>query len=147
VTFPTGDDPTPQFESTTDGYRVTAVGGNITFPAGLAADLVNPDWSVNPGEALTFAFFESDGGSLTNPRTATNLEIFFVRFSDVEIEFTGVDGSGGLLGPETSTMGSANVDISALFNEVPIHSVTARPLGPPAATTTIPDMMYDHDCL
>jgi hypothetical protein len=147
VEFPTSGTPVPVFEDVVDGYDVTPGGGNVTFFGnGLGADELAPVDTLNPGESLTWAFFESDGGSLTNPATATKLEIWFVHLVGVELEFTAVDGSGGMLGPMTSTMRKF-VDISALFGEVPLHQVTVAPTGIVETETTIPRMKYDHDCL
>ncbi len=148
VTFPTSGDSTPTYDDDANGYSVTAAEGNVVFIAnGLAADHVVPAYNVNPGESLTIGFFESDMGVLTDPRTATNIEIFFIRLSNVEIEFTATDADFATLGPVSSTMGSGNVDIGALFGDVPLHSVTMSPINPAGAQVTIPSMQYDHDCL
>jgi hypothetical protein len=117
------------------------------FGNGLSSDEIAPAYSLNPGESLTFAFFQSELGSLTNPATATNLEIFFIRLANVELEFTAVDGGGAMLGPMTSTTSSGFVDISGLFGFVPLHQVTVSTVGPPGAQVTVPSMHLDHDCL
>jgi hypothetical protein len=140
-----GDPPVPVYEDTPNGYRVS--GSNVTFTInGLGSNEVPPA-SLNPGESLTWAFFEEDAGSLTNPATATKLEIWFVKFETDELNITAVDGSGGVLGPTTIT-GRQFVDISALFGDLPLHQVTVAPTAvDPPTQTSILRMKYDHDCL
>ncbi len=147
VDFPTMGASVPVFEDTPNGYRVTPGGGNVTFTTnGLGSDGVGPV-SLNPGESLTWAFFEEDSGSLTNPATATHLDIWFVKVETVELDLTAVDGSGGMLGPVTIT-GRRWLDISALFGDVPLHQVTVAPTAVvPPSQTSILRMRYDHDCL
>jgi len=142
-----GEDPVPVFEDATKGYRVTPGGGNVTFTSdGLGSDEVAPV-SLNPGESLTWAFFEEDLGALTAPATVTNLEIWFEKLPGFGVDVTAVDGSGAILGPITVTA-RRWVDISAIFGEVPLHQVTAAPeLGVAQTVTSIPQMRYDHDCL
>lgn len=142
--FPTMGAPAPVLEDVAKGYRVTPQADNITFnPNGLGTDEIAPEWDTRIGESLTFAFFESDGGALTTPRTVSNLEIYFIRFATVEIQFTALDREGNMLGPVSSTMGTDWVNINDLFGGVGIQSVTAAPLG-----ATVPQFMrYDHDCL
>jgi len=142
-----GDPPTPVFEDTPNGYQVTPGGGNVTFTInGLGSDEVGPV-ALNPGESLTWAFFEEDSGSLTNPATATNLDIWFVKFESVELDLTALDGSGGMLGPVTIT-GRQSINISALFGDVPLHQVTVAPTAVvPLSQTHVLEMTYDHDCL
>ena len=60
---------------------------------------------------------------------------------------TAVDANLGVLGPVSTTMASGTVDISALFADVPLRSVTLSPVNPAGAQVTIPAMQYDHDCL
>ncbi|MDH3728676.1 MAG: hypothetical protein OER77_14190, partial [Myxococcales bacterium] len=75
--------------------------------------------------------------------TVSNLEIYFIRFATVEIQFTALDRDGNMLGPVSNTMGTDWVNINDLFGGVGIQSVTAAPLG-----ATVPQFMrYDHDCL
>ncbi len=144
IKFPTMGAPAPVLESIPDGYRVTPGAANITFNAnGLGADQIAPDYDVRAGESLTFAFFESDGIALTTPRTVSNFEIYFIRFSDVEIQFTALDRDGNMLGPVSNTMGTDWVNINDLFGGVGIQSVTASPLS----ATVVQFMRYDHDCL
>ena len=142
-----GEDPVPVFEDALNGYRVTPGGGNVTFTIdGLGSD-ENAPVSINPGESLTWAFFEEDLGALTNPATVSNLEIWFERLPGFGVDITAVDGSGGILGPITITA-RLSVDISAIFGEVPLHQVTAAPeLGVAQTETSILQMRYDHDCL
>jgi hypothetical protein len=142
-----GNDPLAVLEDPSNGYRVIAGGGNVTFTAeGLGSDEVEPA-TLNPGESMTWAFFEEDLGALTNPATATNLEIWFVKLPGFGLELTAVDGSGGELGPLIITA-RRWVDISAAFGEVPLHQVTVAPSeGVPQTETSIPRMRYDHDCL
>jgi len=142
-----GEDPVRVFEDAPNGYRVTPGGGNVTFAVdGLGSDQVAPV-SLNPGESLTWAFFEEDLGGLTNPATVSNLEIWFEKLPGFGVRVTAVDGSGGILGPVTITA-QQRVDISAIFDEVPLHQVTAAPeLGVAQTVTSIPQMRYDHDCL
>jgi hypothetical protein len=148
VEFPTSGTSVPVFEDTPNGYQVT--GANVTFTTnGLGSNEALPPTrvSLNPGESLTWAFFEEDSGSLTNPATATKLEIWFVKFETVELEITAVDGSGGMLGPMTIT-GRQFVDISALFGDVPLHEVMVAPTPfDPFTETSVLRMKYDHDCL
>jgi hypothetical protein len=144
VKFPTMGAPAPMLEDLTDGYVVTPAANNITFNAnGLGADQIAPDYDVRTGESLTFAFYESDGGALTTPRSVSDLEIYFIRFDFVEITFTALDRDGVMLGPVMDTSGTGYVDVSALFGDVGIQSVTAAPNGPFVAQF----MRYDHDCL
>ena len=142
-----GENPVPVFEDTANGYRVTPGGGNVTFTIdGLGSDEIAPV-SLNPGESLTWAFFEEDLGALTNPATVTNLEIWFEKLPGFGVDVTAVDGSGGILGPVTITA-QQRVDISAIFDEAPLHQVTAAPdVGVAQTVTSIPQMRYDHDCL
>ncbi|MGB5702355.1 MAG: hypothetical protein WBM48_06035, partial [Polyangiales bacterium] len=142
-----GEDPVPVFEDAQNGYRVTPGGGNVTFTVdGLGSDEVAPV-SLNPGESLTWAFFEEDLGTLTNPATVSNLEIWFERLPGFGVDITAVDGSGVTLGPVTITA-RLSVDISAIFGEVPLHQVTAAPeVGVAQTETSILQMRYDHDCL
>ena len=142
-----GEDPVPVFEDALNGYRVTPGGGNVTFTIdGLGSDEIALV-SINPGESLTWAFFEEDLGALTNPATVSNLEIWFERLPGFGVDITAVDGSGGILGPITITA-RLSVDISAIFGEVPLHQVTAAPeLGVAQTETSILQMRYDHDCL
>lgn len=142
-----GEDPVPDFEDTANGYRVTPGGGNVTFTIdGLGSDELGPV-SLNPGESLTWAFFEEDLGALTNPATVTNLEIWFDKLPGFGVDVTAVDGSGGFLGPVTVTA-QRWVDISAIFAEAPLHEVTVAPEVDVAQTvTTMLRMTYDHDCL
>jgi hypothetical protein len=142
-----GEDPVPVFEDTPNGYRVIPGGGNVTFTIdGLGSDEVAPV-SLNPGESLTWAFFEEDLGALNNPATVTNLEIWFEKLPGFEVDVTAVDGSGGILGPITITA-QRWVDISAIFGEAPLHQVTAAPdVGVAQTVTSILQMRYDHDCL
>jgi hypothetical protein len=136
--------PAPMLEDLADGYLVTPAAGNITFNSnGLGADQIAPDYDVRTGESLTFAFFESDAGAFTTPRSVSNLEIYFIRFAFVEITFTALDRDGVMLGPVTDTSGTGYVDVSALFGDVGIQSVTATPDG----TYVVQFMRYDHDCL
>ena len=142
-----GEDPVPVFEDIPKGYRVTPGGGKVTFAIdGLGSDEVAPV-SLNPGESLTWAFFEEDLGALTNPATVTNLEIWFEKLPGFGVDVTAVDGSGGILGPINVTA-QRWVDISAIFGEAPLHQVTAAPdVGVAQTVTSIPRMRYDHDCL
>jgi hypothetical protein len=142
-----GEDPVSVFEDAMKGYRVTPGGGNVTFTSdGLGSDEVAPV-SLNPGESLTWAFFEEDLGALTAPATVTNLEIWFEKLPGFGVDVTAVDGSGGILGPITVTA-QRWVDISAIFGEVPLHQVAAAPeLGVAQTETSILRMRYDHDCL
>jgi len=143
-----GEDPVPVFEDTPHGYRVTPGGGNVTFTSdGLGSDELAPV-SLNPGESLTWAFFEEDLGGLTNnPATVTNLEIWFEKLPGFGVGVTAVDGSGGILGPVT-VEARRWVDISAIFGEAPLHQVTATPdAGVAQTVTSMLQMRYDHDCL
>ncbi len=73
---------------------MTPGGGNVTFAIdGLGSDEVAPV-SLNPGESLTWAFFEEDLGALTNPGTVTGLEIWFEELPGFGVDVTAVDGSG-----------------------------------------------------